>query len=107
MRSVLATVSLAGGGTQGTSGMTSVGLQTGVEVMVGEVGATGEAGEMEVTGDRAESTDRVVMVEFDRSTLRCDWASSSPPGYMSARMPLSGGGKIMVSFTCYSNSSTF
>ena len=93
MSSVLAAVSLARGGTQGTSGMASVGLLRGEEVREGEVGARGEAGEIgevEVTGDRAESTERVVMVEFERSTRRCDWASSSPPGYMSARMPLSG-----------------
>lgn len=56
---------------------------------VGEVEEVGEVGQVEETGERAESTERVVMVELERSTRRCDWASSSPPGYMSARMPLS------------------
>lgn len=92
MRSVLAAVSFARGGAQGTSGIGSV--LRGVEVREGNGGATGEVGEVgevEETGDRAESTETVVMVELERSTRRCDWASSSPPGYMSARMPLSVG----------------
>lgn len=64
------------GGTDGTSYMTSV-------------GATGETGEVDEMGERAESTERVVTVELDLSTRLWDCESSSPPEYMSARIPLS------------------
>lgn len=55
----------------------------------GKVREVGEIGEVEETGERAESTESVVTVELDLSTLRCDWESSSPPEYMSAKIPLS------------------
>lgn len=55
----------------------------------GNVGAAGETGDVEGTGERAESTDMVVTVELDRSTRRWDCVSSSPPEYISARIPLS------------------
>lgn len=102
VRSVFAAVSLAGGDAQGTSGMDSGGLIMGQAVgevepgVMGEMEEVGEVGQVEETGERAESTERVVMVELERSTRRCDWASSSPPGYMSARMPLSAGKHIIT-----------
>lgn len=65
--------------------------------VVGEMEEVGEVGQVEETGERAESTERVVIVELERSTRRCDWASSSPPGYISARMPLSGRIQIIIS----------
>ena len=40
--------------------------------------------------ENAESTDKDVMVEFERSTFRCWETTSSPsPVYISANIPLS------------------
>ena len=61
---------------------------------IGVVGVDRVWGEWEegtgVEWEKAESTERVVNVELDLSTLRC-WedASSPSPVYMSASMPLS------------------
>lgn len=72
VRSIFAEESFTVGVTDCVSYMTSVGLVGETMMREGEVGATGKTGEHDETGDRAESTETVVTVEFDLSTLRWD-----------------------------------